>query len=534
MGVVGRALDGVLRLRAARAAGRLAWRAHLLVPSAADAMVLSSREVARVYSGRGHHADAAAVLGVAERAAATPEARAQLAAARALAQLDDGTVPDDLEVVLEATLAEADRHLDAGEVRACGARLTDALALAFHPCRHFGDGPSPLLVDHRAFLAPFDRSSAMTALTEDPRPPRHRPRDARTRRLLVLAYDNTTFVNPLVEEYRANGVDVRVVDLAAEPGLPEQMTLRGLVDARLRYGLDGSRLPLPEQLADDVAWADTVFVEWGHRALVWCSLVRGIEAPVVARVQRYEPMTAMPTLTAWSGIERVVFVAPTIRDVVCETVPGLRAAGTRVHVVPYRTELAPYRRPKLPEADRTMALVGWNKMVKDPAWALDVLAALREAEPGWRLLLVGETTPSDSLEVSHEYHEALARRVVKLKDAVEVTGFRADVPDVLRRVGVILSASRMEASHEALLEGVASGALPVVRNWPGMRGWGGPAALYPDSWVVDSPEQAAARILAASPHVVGSDAALQAQEWVMGQLDWEVVRPALDAVMLDP
>lgn len=534
MRIVGRAVDGMLRLRVARAAGRAAWRAHLLVPTRSDILVDSSRQVAKAYADRGHHEDAAAVLRSAEAKASAPETRVELSAARVLAELDGGAVPPDLDAVVEAVLTEADRHLDAGDVGPSAARLTDALAICYHPARHFGADPSPLLADHEAFAEPFERSSAMRALLADPSPRRPRTRRAATERLLVLAHDNRSFVDPIVEDYRASGVEVRVLDLAADPGLRHRLTLGALVEARLRYGLDGSRAPMPEHLADDVAWADTVFVEWGHRALVWASLVRGIEAPIVTRVHRYEAVTPMPLLTVWSAVERAVFVAEPIRSVVEATAPSLASSGTRVLVVPNRLELSRCVAPKLPEAEHTLALIGWNKVVKDPAWALDVLAALRVGDERWRLLLVGDERPADSLEASFDYHEDLTRRIVKLRDAVEVTGFSDDVPDLLRRVGVILSTSRMEGTHEALLQGVASGALPVVRNWPELRAWGGPSAVYPPEWVVDSPEAAAARILAAGPSPPASPGARSAQRWALATMDWGVVRPAFDAVVLEP
>ena len=534
MGILRSALDGVMRLRAARAVGRVAWRAHLLVPTRADVLVDTSRQVAKAYADRGHLEDAAAVLRSAEAQAGGPGARIELAAARAMAELEAGLVPEDLDAVVEDALTEADRHLDGGEITLCAARLADALALAYHPARHFGETPSPLLVDHRRFALPLDRSSAMQALLEDPRPRRRPTRGQRTERLLVLAYDNRDFIDPIAAEYRAAGVEVRVLDLATDVGMRGRLSLRGLVEARLRYGLDGTRPGLPEHLSDDVAWAETIFVEWGHRALVWASLVRGIEAPLVTRVHRYEAMTPMPLLTVWSSVERAVFLTTPIRAVVEATAPALLRSPAQVSVVPNRLELARFRGEKLPEADRTLALIGWNKVVKDPAWALDVLAALRVTDDRWRLLLVGEQRPADSLEASFDYHEELTRRVVKLRDAVEVTGFTRDVPGVLRRVGVILSTSRFEGTHEALLQGAASGSLPVVRNWPELRAWGGPASIYPPEWVVDSPQAAAARILAATPTPPASEDAHEAQRWALETMDWDVVRPAFDAVVLEP
>src|SRR5690625_2332510 len=103
-------------------------------------------------------------------------------------------------------------------------------------------------------------------------------------------------------------------------------------------------------------------------------------------------MTPMPLLTAWEEVGRTIFVAETIRDVVAATAPAARA--TRSVVIPERVDLPELQRTKRPEAARTIGLVGWNKVSKDPQWAFDVVEKLRETDPTWRLLLVGETAPA--------------------------------------------------------------------------------------------------------------------------------------------
>ena len=58
------------------------------------------------------------------------------------------------------------------------------------------------------------------------------------------------------------------------------------------------------------------------------------------------------------------------------------------------------------------------------------------------------------------YRDALLRRIAALGDAVERPGFSDDVPEALRHVGVMLSSSRREGTHEGLIQGAASGASP--------------------------------------------------------------------------
>ncbi len=270
-------IAAAMRLRAVRAAGKVAWAGHSLLPASDSVRVASARQVAGLYSDAGHHEDAADVLETAaERAAGA--AKRELRAARVQAQLEAGTTPGDLEEVLGATLHDADAAFARSDMPLTASRLTDALAIAFHPTRHLLAEPSPLLTSPESFLAPLRRSAAVKALTEPRRDVAARPRKDEASRVLVLTLDSLEMVQPLVAHYRTpeyaeSGRQVRYRELSSIPELVAKMDLRSLIAARLRYSLSGMRIPVPQAIAADLQWADAVFVEWGHRALVWASLL---------------------------------------------------------------------------------------------------------------------------------------------------------------------------------------------------------------------------------------------------------------------
>lgn len=524
------AIAAAMRLRAVRAAGKIAWSGHSLLPASDTVRISSARHIAQLYADNGHHDDAADVLAAAAARSQGP-AKRELNAARVQAQLDAGHTPGDLEGVLSATLSDADVALARSEMPVAVDRLTDALAIAFHPTRHLLSDPSPLLTSPESFLAPLRRSSAVTALTAPRRDVADRPRKEGADRVLVLTLDSSTLVQPLVAHYQSpeyadSGREVRFRELASIPELAATTDLRSLVAARLRYSLSGIGIPIPPALAADVEWADAIFVEWGHRALVWASLL-DTDVPIVGRIRKYEAMTPMPMLIAWEEVGRTIFLADTVREVVAATCPGVSAGST--FVIPERIDLPELQRSKRPEAARTIALIGWNKVSKDPQWAFDVVEKLRETDPTWRLLLVGETAPANT--GADEYYEDLTRRILKFKDAVEVTGFTEDLSDTLTRAGVILSASRLEGQHDSLVQGVASGALPVVRDWPDLARWGGAGAVYPVEWVVANVAEAAERIEQAGPAPSVSAEAKSAQAWVTKHYDPEKLQETFDAVV---
>jgi glycosyltransferase involved in cell wall biosynthesis len=519
-----------------RRAMLLAWRARTRLPGSDAHLARTGLGLGRRLARRGHPADAVAVYAAGERAMSDPDQRLLLTVQRSALELRLGHIPADLWQRIADLLDAADRALATGDHTAAGSRLQEAFNLAFHRTLHFEDQPSPLAADPDTFLAPFRASTAYRDLVRPSRlaRPLHPVVTGRPHRLLVTTFMNWNFVGDIVRDYaQTEGVEVRTLDLKEIADGPWRAQPVDLVQRRLRqaHGLDDV-VPPPE-VREAFDWADTIFVEWGHRALPWVSLLRDLPARVVARVHSYEAFTPMPMHTDWSGIDDLVFVSPHIRAMVEASVPAL-ANGPRLHTIANRNVLGAYDLPKHPGSRHTLGLVGWNTVTKDPQWALDLLEALREHDDRWRLRLVGHGFPRSNLTgPATAYRDELKARMDALGDAVERPGFTSDVPQALRHVGVIVSSSRREGTHEGLIQGAASGAFPVVRNWPYVARWGGARTIVPDEWVVDTAEQGARMLLASAGDDIADDERRRAvAEWTTRRYDWSVVRPQLDELLL--
>jgi hypothetical protein len=90
------------------------------------------------------------------------------------------------------------------------------------------------------------------------------------------------------------------------------------------------------------------------------------------------------------------------------------------------------------------------------------------------------------------YAAALHRiqRSPLLRGAVVFDEAGPDVPAWLRRVGFVLSTSDDESFHVAPAEGMVSGAVPVIRHWPGAE------TVYDTRWIHETTQQMAAAIAA--------------------------------------
>jgi glycosyltransferase involved in cell wall biosynthesis len=287
---------------------------------------------------------------------------------------------------------------------------------------------------------------------------------------------------------------------------------------------------LERVLRPHLDWADVVFMDWCKAGAALLTRIDPGTTRVMIRLHSQEVFTDWPYLVDWSRVDDLIFVSDHLRDYTRAAVPSVTApGGPRLSVLPNAMDLRPYARPKPADARFTVGLVGFSAIAKDPRWAIEVLRRLRRQDPRYRLLLIGGDVRGRVSAAAGRYDRAYRRDLAELEPAGAVRryGPTDDVPAALTGVGTILSSSVRESFHCGLFEGAASGAVPVVRDWPFFPG----AALrmFPADWVVTSPDQAADRILA----VTGSEptwraAGAAAAAEVLDRWDWPVIAAAYD------
>lgn len=419
-----------------------------------------------------------------------PAARVQALAARALARLDTRWVLGDTDLAEE---------------------LADVLQLLFHGELHLADQPSPLLDRDIDWLEPL-RSSQLGSLllaqdAPQPRPSSNPARDGN--RIGFITQGSRTFLDPLVDGLTEAGYQTRVLDIAEHPAILKHFSVVELVRRRLARER-GAQPPLPGPFAEIVEWADVVHAEWGTTAAAMVSMC---DAPArkVVRVHAFETRTLWMPLIDWRNIDRTLFVSPALAKMCGLRYPAI-AANPPV-LVRNISEFGRFAQPKTDQAERTVAMIGWNSVIKDPQWCLELFELLRAEDDSWRLQLIGH-----DMQPVDEYSQRVIGRIERLGDAVRRVPFTREIPAVLTGIGVLVSSSLSEGTHEAVAEGAASAALPVVRDWPALADWGGPREVFPDEWIVETPRQGADRILQLSA-VERLRAGEEASSWVFSNLD---------------
>ncbi len=417
----------------------------------------------------------------------------------------------------------------------------------FDRALHFDRLDSPLADDPGGFTAPLRESAAGQALAA----PRGRtrvpaPRDrGRPTRVLVLTRTNANFLPELLDHLdRHPGFEHRFVDVGPDAELRRQAGIRPLAEQVLAgaggqpggAAGDGLAATMQRLLGEPLRWADVVWVEWCTALAGWVGLLDPGDTRVIVRLHSYEAFSAWPHLLDATRIDDMVFVSEHVRDLVEAAVPRLAAAGgPRRQVLTLGMRLGRFDRPKPDAARFTVALVGWSSVAKDPRWAVHVVRQLRRHDERYRLLLIGAELDDSVSEPARTYGEGLRRELADLDaaGALRRTGHTGDVPAALTGAGVVLSSSVRESFHAGLVEGAASGAVPVVRDWPFFAGREhGARTLFPADWVVSTPEQAVRQILAATASdAVWRDAGSAASAYALAHWDWAVVSPGYERLL---
>jgi glycosyltransferase involved in cell wall biosynthesis len=278
-----------------------------------------------------------------------------------------------------------------------------------------------------------------------------------------------------------------------------------------------------------VEWADVVICEWFGPNAVWYSANRRTGQRLVVRLHRFELYRPWPRQAAIDQIDQVVCVSPHYAAL---AISSTGWPADKVTVVPNVVDDVEFDRPKLEGARFHLGFIGVAPARKRMDLAIDVLTHLRRRDP--RYVLFAKTKMpwqydwiwQDVTERAHV--DEVLRRIQTdpdLRGAVTFDGFGPDVAGWLRRIGWVLSTSDDESFHLAPAEGMASRAVPVIRNWPGAD------SIYDPRWIHDSAESMADAIAEANEGGRWAELGQLAQDQVRSTFGLSRVADAWTAVL---
>jgi glycosyltransferase involved in cell wall biosynthesis len=241
----------------------------------------------------------------------------------------------------------------------------------------------------------------------------------------------------------------------------------------------------PEQSRALLDWADVVICEWCGPNAVWYAKHKRPDQRLLVRLHRFELYRPWPEQLAIDQVDRVICVSPSYAQL---TLARTGWPSDKVTVIPNWVDVEQLDRPKLPGARFHLGMIGVGESRKRLDIALDVLEAVRRDDD--RFMLFAKTKmpweyswiwrrPGEA-----EHSQATLRRIQGdplLRGSVVFDRFGPNVGAWLRGIGFVLSTSDDESFHLSPAEGMASGAVPVIRNWPGAETIFDPMWIQPDA-----------------------------------------------------
>jgi glycosyltransferase involved in cell wall biosynthesis len=244
-----------------------------------------------------------------------------------------------------------------------------------------------------------------------------------------------------------------------------------------------------QELAD---WAEVVICEWCGPNAVWYSRHKRPGQRLIVRLHRFELYAPWISEIEIDNVDQVVCVSSHYARLTRELTGW---PEEKLIVVPNWVDVDQLDRPKLDGVRYHLGMIGAAPARKRPDLALDVLERVRAKDPRFALFVKTKMAWDYWFWKQPEEQQHLddvLRRIQTsplLRGAVVFDRFGPDVAAWLRKIGFVLSTSDDESFHLAPAEGMASGAVPVIRSWPGAD------TIYSRRWIHDTPDEMAQRIL---------------------------------------
>ena len=345
------------------------------------------------------------------------------------------------------------------------------------------------------FLQEFRRSSVSVALLSNNQMPKR----------ILFAGHNFHFAQPLIEHYRNRRGYLVSVDQWTSHDSHDRARSQRLLDS-----------------------ADLIFCEWCLGNAVWYSKRKRPNQRLVVRLHNQEMKLKYLPRLKWENVDSLIAICPRNYDELRARFPG---HSSRITLVYNLFETADFSKPKIEGAEFNLGFMGLVPMIKRPDLAFRILSALRERDGRFTLHFLGKR-PQDYPWMRRRFKELRYYRrlmqdieVSPHRNSVVFDDFTSDVPGWFTKIGFLLSTSDLEGAHQAVAEGMAAGAIPVVRNWTGAE------RLYPRDYVFTSLEEAVELILNMLPPKRYRQLSRSCQTYSKAAFDCHVILPWIDKIV---
>tara|TARA_Y100000741_G_scaffold350463_1_gene320593 strand:- start:1159 stop:2154 length:996 start_codon:yes stop_codon:yes gene_type:complete len=211
---------------------------------------------------------------------------------------------------------------------------------------------------------------------------------------------------------------------------------------------------------------DVIFCEWALHNAVWYSKKKLPHQKLYVRCHRFELDRGFMWRIKWHNVDRLIFIAPSVRYRGVELFNHMKRRSLLIYnYVDYNK----YYLRKRADSQFHIGMCGWHRRLKRMDIAIKVIQNLMRHDKRYKLYFKGISPREIGWLWNNKEENHYFTKIFKLleddKELSERVIFEPQGDDVhlwLRNIGYILSCSDIEASHQAIVEGTCSGAIPCL------------------------------------------------------------------------
>jgi glycosyltransferase involved in cell wall biosynthesis len=273
-----------------------------------------------------------------------------------------------------------------------------------------------------------------------------------------------------------------------------------------------------------IDWADVIFCEWGLGNAIWYSHHKKPYQTLIVRMHLQERTAMYYADMDIKAIDRIIAISPYIYEEFNRVMPFQRELYSMVYNI---MDTASLRLPKAEGSNHNLAMIGILPSRKRLDKALNILEKLCNTDKRFKLYIKGKL-PQDlewveKRESEMAYFNEVFERIENssLKDHV-IFETHGDIATFLQKIGYVLSTSDFESFHLGPMEGMASGAVPLILHWDGAE------TIYPDEYIFESEQEIVDFVLNQDDSIIGSDMLM---DYPKRKFDKEVILPQIESLL---
>lgn len=226
-----------------------------------------------------------------------------------------------------------------------------------------------------------------------------------------------------------------------------------------------------------------IFCEWALGNAEWYSKNKGQKQILIIRLHSQELKSDYLKKINWENVNKIIFINFNTYNIFLKKFPHLINIS---QVIFNPINSIKFRQPKLSGSIFNIGLVGISPKLKSPDIAVSILNRLKSIDNRFKLIIKGKmpweydwlwNNPNE-----RKYYEKFFYNIERITEKGDIIfePFGKDVCNWFSKIGFILSTSEYEGSHQVVAEGMASGSIPIIRNWYGAD------SIYPTKYIFDS------------------------------------------------